>query len=246
MKTTVTAAFAIASLAGMAMAEIATPAAGYTDFAGSSSAQYVCNPFNSFTNASPTLGDIDGSALAESTDYIKVLSTAGSCLLEAKYRTVNGVTGWFDSNDVNQSGYALARGNAIQFCGPSGGKLVIAGYLDGAAKTFTLTANVQNWIGNTSALPKTVGDIVPSSFNGRKDAAYFADPSTGTLTAAVYVNATTAAKANVSAGWYKKADAASTAALQSATSIDTWVLASGKGFLLMPGTAGVTVTVPAL
>ena len=243
MKKTLTAAFAIAGLAGMAMATIETPAAGYADFTGTSSAQYVCNPFTSFTNSAPTLGDIDGSALS-STDYIKVIDNAGNLVFRATWTTVGGVTGWYDTNDALRNGYALARGNAIQFYGPSAAKLVIAGYI-GAANTFTLTANVQNWIGNTSPLAKTVGNIVPSSFNTRKDAAYFVNPSTGTLTQAAYINATQAAKAGVSAGWYQKADIASQAALQAATSIDNWAIPSGQGFLLMPGTSGVTVTIPA-
>lgn len=237
MKKTLTAAFAVAGLAGMAMATIETPAAGYADMTGASTAQYVCNPFNSFTNAAPTLGDIDGSALASSTDYIKVISTAGSTVLTAKWRTVGDVTGWFDDRDVCQSGYALTRGNAIQFYGASGAKLVIAGLL-GEAKTFTLTANVQNWIGNTSPIAKTVGDVVPSSFNGRKDRAFFVDPSTGTLTQAAYYNQTAATKAGLAApGWYT---------VSGTTAIGSWALPAGQGFLMMPGTAGVTVTIPAL
>ena len=243
MKKTLTAAFAIAGLAGMAMATSETPAAGYTDITGTSSAQYVCNPFNSFTGSATTLGDIDGSALA-STDYIKVIDNAGNLVFRASWKTVNDVAGWYDTADALRNGYALARGNAIQFYGPSAKKLVIAGYI-GEAKTFTLAANVQNWIGNTSPIAKTVGDIIPSSFNTRKDAAYFVD-STGALVQAAYINATQATKAGVSAGWYRKADIATPAALQAATSINNWAIPSGQGFLLMPGTSGVTVTIPAL
>ena len=243
MKTTVTAAFAIASLAGMAMAEIATPAAGYTDFTGSSTAQYVCNPFNSFTNATPKLGDIDGSALDDADDYIKVINSAGALVFRATWKTVNGVTGWYDAENALKNDYVLARGNSIQFNGESGGKLVIAGYIDATDKTFALTATAQNWIGNTSPLAKSIADIVPSSFNTRKDNAYFMHPTTGALTQLYYIP--DGKVTGVDAGWYEKADIASQSTLQNATPKD-WTLASGQGFLMMPGSAGVTVTVDTL
>jgi hypothetical protein len=117
MNKTFTAAIAITAVVGLASAAIETAPAGYVDKEGVTTGTLVCNPFESFDTASPTLGDIDGSNLANG-DYIAVISAGGQI---TKYFWQNNV--WKDKDGADASSTALARGDAIQFVGTPSNEL---------------------------------------------------------------------------------------------------------------------------
>ena len=127
MNKTFTAAIAITAVAGLASAAIETAPAGYVDKAGVTTGTLVCNPFLSFeTSASPTLGDIDGSNLANG-DYIAVISAGGQM---TKYYWHDDA--WYTDKNAGTTanGIALNRGDAIQFVGSDASHpLVFAGPL---------------------------------------------------------------------------------------------------------------------
>ena len=125
MKKTLTAALALSTFAGLALATstIDTAPAGCIE---KNTEDLVCNPFVPFTNptATPTLGDLDGSML-DSSDCICLVSPKG-----AMTRLYWHDNAWYDASvgGTCLSSETLARGDAIQFHRVSG-KLLISGLL---------------------------------------------------------------------------------------------------------------------
>lgn len=241
MKKTLTAAIAIAATAGLSMAAIETAPAGYAESADTTAAQYVCNPFNSFSGNAPTLGDLDGSALNYGEDKIIIIGADGRKLFTAKYLfsgTENA--GWYEDlgegyGSVSSNSFPLARGTAVQFTGGSSAKLFMAGPLNSADAEPPLRSGY-SFVGNASAVTNNLNAVVlGGNYKFQND--YII------LDNVKYVYLPTA-RGSYEAGWYLrdyllfKKDGAS-------SELQNPALAPGKGFIVYTKAAGATVTISA-
>ena len=239
MKKTLTMSLALVGIAGLALAEIATPEAGYIEKTGSATALLVSNPFGSFSGNAPTLGDLDGSGLG-SADFVKIISEKGKTLFTAYYRPDATPPGWYDTNDGCSNAFPLARGKSIQFYSPHGtGTLVMAGTFDQNGAEFGLLAG-HNFIGNARPTKIYLRDVRVSSF-----APLGGDYAMVNNTKVVYLNASLASKINKSAGWYLYSDINGSDPAN-ATDIDYFIPA-GEGFrVYVKKTPLPTISLPGL
>lgn len=168
MNKTFTAAIAIAATAGLAMAAVETPAAGYEEKDAGTSQILVCNPFLSFdTSASPTLGDIDGSNIANG-DYIAKIDASGHV---TRYYWHEG--SWYTEAagaGTKSDSVALARGDAIQFSGTASNPLLLSGIIDDAELAAKAANTGYTVVGNAAPVSKTLGDFsVGGNYNYNTD-----------------------------------------------------------------------------
>lgn len=208
MNKTFTAAIAIAATAGLAMAAIETPPAGYEEKSANNTQILVCNPFLSFdTSASPTLGDIDGSNIANG-DYIAIIDASGH--ITGKYSWYDG--SWNTKDDgTGESGnsVALNRGDAIQFSGTPGSPLLLTGIIADGAASITNSASVgYTIVGNAAPVTKPLSAFsITGNYDYNKD----------------YVNHNGAKLIYKNSGWYYKDGGDSAASRQ---------VAAGDGLFL--------------
>ena len=233
MKKTFTATLALSALASLALAtSIDTPAAGYIEMTGSSSAQLVSNPFWSFTNDVMTLGDIDGSLL-DSGDAIKVINSNGKVLFAAGW--YDGA--WYDFSDNNHvassNSFPLARGTSIQFVSDNGKSLVFSGVLTNVDATVTYTAKGNVFAGNVSPVAKTLASLSFSNFRPDYD---FVD-----VGGEKYVYVPKKGK------WYKRSDYQNATSYSGLTDYSSTSIAAGQGVRIYCGRASandLTATFP--
>jgi hypothetical protein len=157
MKKTLTAALALTAFAGIAFADqekatIDTQQAGCIEKTGSG---LVCNPFDSFTNSVPKLGDIDGSALANG-ESISLVSPNGRA-----NRFTWSAGGWYDTNNNCSNSLEFARGDAVYLNKTSNGhSLILAGDLTAASVDAKVVENGgYTFFGNASPVVKKLGDF---------------------------------------------------------------------------------------
>jgi hypothetical protein len=157
MKKTLTAALALSTFAGLALAtSIETPKAGFLTVDGPTSGEtLVCSPFESFEGTA-TLGDIVGTSGAS----ICVVSSGAKRLFTASWDTEK--KGWFPTgSSVSSNDFPLARGTSVLFSGSSA-SLMFSGNLAASANvTNDLAAGEYAPVGNVSAATtgKKLGDF---------------------------------------------------------------------------------------
>lgn len=175
MKKTLTAALALSTFAGLALATstINTQQAGCVEVGVGN---FVLNPFSSFSGtANPTLADFDGSSIAVGSGYIRVISDKGKELFSAAYLPSNHASasngaGWYtvitggsSSYGECKNSYSLTRGQSIQFYG-SGVTLSMAGNINTGDAVLTLSAG-HNFIGNVSPVAKSLTSVSIANFD---------------------------------------------------------------------------------
>lgn len=161
MKKTLTAAVALSAIAGLAMAAIETAPAGYAETTGSSTAILVCNPFLTFEGTTgTTLGDIDGSNL-DTADYIQVVGADGKSLKKAKWHDGH----WYDfTENTLADSYALSRGISVRFVSTENKAILFSGVIGTANVPVPYSVKGNVFVGNPSAVAKTLGDFTFSTF----------------------------------------------------------------------------------
>lgn len=168
MNKTFTAAIAIAATAGLAMAAIETPPAGYEEKDAGGSQILVCNPFLSFGGESLTLGDIDGSAIENDSPYIAKVSTGGQL---TKYYWHDNA--WYTAQTGGDPAniVPLNRGDAIQFSGKSGKPLLLSGIIDDVLPSVEKTASVgYTVVGNAAPVTKPLSAFsITGNYDYNKD-----------------------------------------------------------------------------
>ena len=148
MKKTLTAALALSTFAGLALATstIDTQVAGCLAVTGGAKEKLVCNPFNNIANtnsAAYTLGDIVG----EDGVTISVISENARILFEVNWDAEK--QGWY-SGGSSSNDYPLARGTSILFSG-NGKKLYFSGSRPASVNVpKDLTAGKYAAVGNVS------------------------------------------------------------------------------------------------
>lgn len=230
MKKTLTAALALSTFAGLALATstIETPKAGCISVDASSS-MFVINPFAPFEGSTLTLGDIDGSAAPNG--FLRVYTANGKKAFDAKWN--NGAwCEWSDSQyGASSNDYPLARGASVMFVNDSASEtLTVAGVLSESNQTVTCVRG-QNFVGNIAPIAKNLTTFtVGGSFDPWSDYVATADG-----TKYVYYGG----------NWYLRSDYIGTAAtINPVTSV---TINAGEGFrVYTPSGAGVTISLPAL
>ena len=209
MKKTLTAALALSTFAGLALAtsSIDTDPAGclaITNAASTSS--FIINPFDAFEGGL-TLGDIDGSEGDTTDGFICVYNSNGKKLFFAKWRTVDTVTGWWTMADSNPSvftnSHPLARGDSVQFTsGESEKVLYVAGTISDNSDPVYLNKN-HNFVGNIAPVDKDLGLF---SLSGAKYDPFSSCYVYVNGNKLVYLDSTTAGWVGLSGGWYLKSE----------------------------------------
>lgn len=230
MKKTLTAALALSTFAGLALATstIETPKAGCISVDASSS-MFVINPFAPFEGSTLTLGDIDGSAAPNG--FLRVYTANGKKAFDAKWN--NGAwCEWSDSRyGASSNDYPLARGASVMFVNDSASEtLTVAGVLSESNETVTCDRG-QNFVGNIAPVAKNLTTFtVGGSFDPWSDYVATADG-----TKYVYDGG----------NWYLRSDYLGTAT--TITPVTDVTIKAGEGFrVYTPSGAGVTISLPAL
>lgn len=257
MKKTMTMALALVGIAGFVLVEaqafsIETAPAGYLEKTGSgqiwSSSTYV-----SFTNAVNKLSDIGvNDSFVYNSDFIRLYDNDGKLLVSATYfrGSTEYAEGWYDKSQY-VGDRELPLGAAICFVKVSdNAALVFSGKLKSDATTLTAPQGHQTWVGNVNPLPAGVrlGDITAANFKFRTDWIQVYDANGVLALRATYLDETLAKTYSsklekaIAPGWYTSEDVAA----KFATSQNKTVLSPGQGFVILPASANVSVTIPGI
>lgn len=257
MKKTMTMALALVGIVGF-VAEgnafsIETAPAGYLEKTGSgqiwSSSTYV-----SFSNSVNRLSDIGVKGTFTSSDYIRLYDNNGKLVLAATYGVKDGVEGWFDINGEHAyvGNTELPLGSAICFvpAASSEASLVFSGTLKSDSTALNAAKGHQTWVGNVNPLPAGVrlGAITAANFKFRTDWIQVYDANGVLALRATYLDETLAETYSsklgkaIAPGWYTSEDVAA----KFATNKNETVLLPGQGFVILPASADVSVTIPGI
>lgn len=259
MKKTMTMALALVGIVGFVLADgnafsIETAPAGYLEKTGSGQI-WSSSTYLSFTNAVNKLSDIGvNDSFVYNSDFIRLYDNDGKLLVSATYfrGSTEYAEGWYDKSQYVYVGdRELPLGAAICFVKVSdNAALVFSGKLKSDATTLTAPQGHQTWVGNVNPLPAGVvlGDITAENFKFRTDWIQVYAASGELALRATYLDCALAETytkklgKSISPGWYTSEDVAA----KFATSQNKTVLSPGQGFVILPASANVSVTIPGI
>jgi len=166
MKKTLTAAVALSAIAGLALATIETPAAGYVDVETSA---FVLNPFTAFDGAL-SLGDIEGTDGA----VLRVIYPNGKKAFEVAWDSAANPAGWYDGAGCSNA-FALVRGQSVQFISDND-TLTMAGVLTNSNASVTCVAG-HNFVGNVAPVAVSLTSVSIANFDADSGDYAFVDGS---------------------------------------------------------------------